>query len=78
MRKLTTTTRLTFTILLRSVGGSWSADLQKGLTVYQRGDYATVLREWTPFVEQRVLASSALQVLCTATDKVFRRTIRLR
>ena len=31
---------------------SWSADLQKGLTAYQRGDYATALREWTPLAEQ--------------------------
>ena len=31
---------------------SWSADFQKGLTAYKRGDYATALREWTPLAEQ--------------------------
>ena len=30
----------------------WSADLQKGLTTYQRGDYAGALSEWTPLAEQ--------------------------
>ena len=29
-----------------------SADLQKGLTAYNSGDYATALREWTPLAEQ--------------------------
>ena len=29
-----------------------SADLQKGLTAYKSGDYATALREWTPLAEQ--------------------------
>ena len=31
---------------------SWGADLGKGLGAYQKGDYATALREWTPFAEQ--------------------------
>tara|TARA_E500000331_G_scaffold155562_1_gene151082 strand:- start:172 stop:453 length:282 start_codon:yes stop_codon:yes gene_type:complete len=60
MRTLTITICLTFTILLRSVGVSWSADLQKYLTGYQRGDYATALREWTPFFEQRDAAIQRL------------------
>ena len=30
----------------------WSADFQKGLTAYDRGDYATALREWTPLAKQ--------------------------
>ena len=29
-----------------------SADFQKGLDAYNRGDYATALREWKPFAEQ--------------------------
>ena len=29
-----------------------SADLYKGLTAYQSGDYATALREWKPLAEQ--------------------------
>ena len=35
-----------------SVGASWSADFQKGLTAYDIGDYATALREWKPLAEQ--------------------------
>jgi TPR repeat protein len=31
---------------------SWGADLGKGMGAYQKGDYATALREWTPFAEQ--------------------------
>ena len=30
----------------------WSADLQKGVTAAQKGDFATALREWTPLAEQ--------------------------
>ena len=52
MRKLTATLCLTLTILLGSVGLSWSADLRKGAFAYQSGDYATALREWTPLAEQ--------------------------
>ena len=29
-----------------------SADFQKGFDAYERGDYATALREWTPLAEQ--------------------------
>jgi len=52
MRTLTATLCLTIAVLLGSAGVSWSADLQKGLTAYQNGDYATALREWTPLAEQ--------------------------
>ncbi len=31
---------------------SVSADFQKGFEAYQRGDYATALREWKPLAEQ--------------------------
>ena len=31
---------------------AFSADFQKGLDAYQRGDYATALREWKPLAEQ--------------------------
>ena len=58
MRKLTTTICLSLTILLGNVGMSESADLQKGLTAYQRGDYATALREWTPLA---ILRNAAAQ-----------------
>ena len=52
MKKLTATICLTLTILLGSMGMSASADLQKGLTAYKSGDYATALREWMPLAEQ--------------------------
>ena len=52
MKNLTATLCLTLTLLLGSVSMSWSADFQKGLTAYDRGDYATALREWTPLAEQ--------------------------
>ena len=29
-----------------------SADFQKGLDAYEKGDYATALREWQPLAEQ--------------------------
>jgi hypothetical protein len=54
MRNLTATICLTIAVLIGSAGVSWSADFQKGLTAYQRGDYATALREWTPLAEQGV------------------------
>ena len=31
---------------------SWGADYNKGVDAYERGDYATALREWTPLAEQ--------------------------
>ena len=52
MKKLLVPFCLTLTILFGSVGMSVSADFQKGLTAVQSGDYATALREWTPFAVQ--------------------------
>ena len=31
---------------------AFSADFQKGVDAYDRGDYATALREWKPLAEQ--------------------------
>ena len=31
---------------------SFSADFQKGLDAYNRGDYQSALREWRPLAEQ--------------------------
>ena len=31
---------------------SWSGDSDKGVTAYEKGDYKTTLREWTPLVEE--------------------------
>ena len=52
MKRLITTICLTTAVLLGSVGVSTGADFQKGLTAAQSGDFATVLREWTPLAEQ--------------------------
>ena len=52
MNRVTLILVLTMTVLLGSSGVCWSADLQKGLAAYSRGDYATALEEWTPLAEQ--------------------------
>ena len=52
MKKMTKIFYLAFTLLLGSASMSWSADIQKGLTAAQRGDFATALREWTPLAKQ--------------------------
>jgi TPR repeat protein len=52
MRKLTAILCLTLAVLLGSAGTSWSADFQKGLDAYNKQDYATALREWTPLAEK--------------------------
>ena len=52
MKKMTKIFYLAFTLLLGSASMSWSADIQKGLTAAQSGDFATALREWTPLAKQ--------------------------
>ena len=52
MKKVTTTLFLTLAVLLGSMGVSWGADFQKGLTAAQSGDFATALREWKSLAEQ--------------------------
>jgi hypothetical protein len=52
MRNLTAILCVTLAVLLGSAGMSWSADFQKGVDAYNRGDYATALREWKPLAEQ--------------------------
>jgi TPR repeat protein len=52
MKKLISTICLTLAVLLGSAGMSVSQDFQVGLDAYDRGDYATALREWTPLAEQ--------------------------
>ena len=52
MRNLTTTLCLTLAVLLGSAGISVSQDFMKGVDAYDRGDYATALREWTLAAEQ--------------------------
>jgi hypothetical protein len=52
MKNITATLCLTIAVLLGSIGNSESADLQKGLTAAQSGDYATALRELEPLAKQ--------------------------
>ena len=59
MRNLTATIFLTFVVLLFSPTEGWSADFQKGLDAYNRGDYATALREWKPLAEQGVASAQS-------------------
>ena len=37
-----------------SASGSFGADLQRKLDAFDRGDYATALKEWNPLAEQGV------------------------
>ena len=52
MRQLTAPIFLIFSLLLFSATSAWSADFHKGKDAYDKGDYATALREWRPFAEQ--------------------------
>ena len=52
MRHLTATLCLTLAVLLGSAGMSVSQDFQGGVDAYNRGDYATALREFTPLAER--------------------------
>jgi TPR repeat protein len=60
MRRLTATLCLTLVVLLFSPTEGWSADFQKGGDAYERGDYATALREWEPLAEQGHAAAQFL------------------
>ena len=51
---------LTVTVLLGSVGEGWSADFLKGWDAYNKGDYATALREWKPLAEQGDASAQSL------------------
>ena len=44
--------RLILIVLLGGAGLSASAEQEKGLAAYQKGDYATALREWKLLAEQ--------------------------
>ena len=52
MKSILTALVLGVTILLASGGGGYAQDFQKGLKAYNKGDYATALREWRPLAEQ--------------------------
>ena len=52
MKNLTLTICLTLAVLLGGLGCSGGGDYEKGVAAYNRDDYATALREWTPLAEQ--------------------------
>jgi TPR repeat protein len=52
MKNLTVILCLTMAAFLGNAGMAWSADFQKGLSAYERRDYATALNEWTPLADQ--------------------------
>ncbi len=52
MKKPTVSLCLIFNLFLFSATSVWSADFYKGLDAYDKGDYATALREWRPLAEQ--------------------------
>ena len=51
MKKLTVSFCLMTALVFGSVGAGWSADLDRGLAAYKRGDFATALREWAPLAQ---------------------------
>ena len=52
MKKLITSLCLIVTLAFGSVGVGWSGDFQKGVDAYEKGDYATALKEWTPLADK--------------------------
>ena len=52
MKKLITSLCLIVTLAFGSFGVGWSGDFQKGVDAYEKGDYATALKEWTPLADQ--------------------------
>ena len=52
MKNLTLTICLTLAVLLGGLGCSGGGDYEKGVAAYNRDDFATALREWTPLAEQ--------------------------
>ena len=45
---------IVFTLLLKNVGVSRSADFQKCVEAYNKSDYVTALRKWTLLAEQGI------------------------
>jgi len=52
MKKKLTALVMAFTLLVTSGGVSLAQDMQRGIEAYNKGDYATALREWKPLAEQ--------------------------
>jgi hypothetical protein len=55
---------------------AFSADFQKGLTAAKSGDFATALREWTPFAEKGNAAIQSFVGVMYANGWGFHRIIR--
>lgn len=51
MKNLTVIFCLTMAVILGAAGVASSADFRKGLSAYERRDYATALREWEPLAD---------------------------
>ena len=54
--------RILATLLLLTLAApAWGQDIDKGLQAYERGDYATAVREWRPLAEKgNAIAQSKL------------------
>lgn len=52
MSKRALLSRLILVLLLAGAGLIANADFDEGVAAYEKGDYATALREWQPFAEQ--------------------------
>ena len=46
MNKLVTTLCLIVSLALGNLGMGWSADFQKGMEAYKKGDFANAIKEW--------------------------------
>ena len=52
MRQIIRIIGLTLCLSLAGAAGGFAQDFEKGLEAYEKGDYATALREWIPLAEQ--------------------------
>ena len=52
MKRLLITLNLTISLIFSSYSIGWSGDFQKGVEAYNKGDFATALKEWTPLADQ--------------------------
>jgi len=51
MKRLIITLCLAINLALGSFGVGWSANFQKGMEAYDKGDYETALKEWIPLAK---------------------------
>ena len=60
MRQILTSLVLSISLLFGTVGIGSGQDFQKGASAFERGDYATALREWRPLAEQGNASAQAM------------------